>query len=195
LKIRDLFPDLEKALVKDFLEKLNMQTIFEVLPKLVDYYNSELKLWQVLNHYGNLDLYEDTEAQQVPCLLPEHGTEDKKNSAKYFNYDRDTGELSESVYCYKCCKKMTAFWFVYSYEKESNGKNLIEVLIYLDQVFKISLPKNIFLDYDAEQQYSWDAVEENESIVHKFKYMESIRITKYADINKYVQELEKVLIG
>lgn len=195
MKLKDLFPDLEKVSTEEFLEKIKGSTLIDMMSELVDHYNINLRLWEILNHYGVDKVDETTEAMQVPCLLYEHGSGDVKNSAKYFSYDRETGDNSESVYCYKCQKKLTAFWFIYKYEKEYNGKNFKGILLYIKKIFKVDIPRKLILEYDPESKYSFETLECENETYSKFVEASKIRDLKITDDKEYINKLIGLLIN
>lgn len=178
MKIRDLHPDLGRVSLDRFFEVVKWGTIYNLFPQIAEFYNSRLSMVRILNYYGMDYVTEGVDHMQVNCLLLEHGSDDFNKSARYFSYDRNTGDAKEGVYCYKCQKYLTPFWYLYAIEKERKKITLLEFFQFVKRIFRVDFPRNLVLDFDPDSYYTFDDVGERQNVLSLFSYAKSLRELK-----------------
>jgi hypothetical protein len=188
MKLKDSNPDIKYLPLKEFIDSVKWNTIFSMFSQIADYYDSRLSLISILNYYG-LDIDKGSEEIQVQCLFLEHGSEDRNKSARYYSYDRTTGEPKEGVYCFKCQKYYTSFWYLYKLEREYKKLNLLDFFLWVDKIFKVNFPKKLVLEFDPESFYSFENLEDKQNILDLFKYAKDLRRLKEENKNIYLGNL------
>lgn len=178
MKLRDLNPGLIDVPLDEFFNKIQWGTLFSLLPQISEYYDSRLSLVQILRFYGLDYVEQGVDHMQVNCLLVEHGSNDFNKSAKYYSYDRYTGEAKESVYCWKCQKKLTPFWYLFKMEKDQKGVHIMDFFKWVEKVFGVAFPRDLILDFDPSSFYTFDDIEEKQSVLSLFSYARSLRKLK-----------------
>lgn len=147
-----------------FIQAVDPKYLHACLKPLADYYDEHLLLWQVMHHYGVDEVSPEDDTAQVPCILPEHGTNDNHKSSRYYRFDRDTNAERGSVWCFKCEKLQTAFWFIYNQETGNYNKKMKEVFQFIFYKFGVRFPRDIILEFDPVGYYSFDSDEDVKSI-------------------------------
>lgn len=195
MKFRTLHPEFVNLPEEDFIDRIPYQTVINLFMQIADYYNENLKLWEILRTYGIYDVDEYTEQAQVSCLCVEHGSSDHHKSARYFSVDRDTGNHRPAVYCYKCNKLLTTFWLLYKYEKDHHDLNSKEIFKLISKTFRVPFPRDLILDFDPEKFFTFDESEEDrKKALEGFKYAESLRQFK-TDPPIYCEKLNLLMKG
>lgn len=196
MKIRDIHPEFINLSEEDFISQIPYPPIFNLFMDISDYYDKELPLWQVLRNYGIYDVDEYSDQIQINCLNLEHGSTDFHKSARYFSINRETGEYRPSVYCYKCNKLLTSFWYLYKYEKDHHSLNIKEIYLMIWKKFGVKFPRDLVLEFDPDTFFSFDNdFEEKKSLKDGFIYAEKVRELKDHDLNLYFQYLKSILQG
>ena len=179
MKFRLSHPDFENFSDEEFIDKVPYDKIIHLFMKIADYYNKSIPFWRVLQSLGIYDVDQHTEESQVSCMLIEHGSADSHKSARYFSHDRDTGEYRPAIYCYKCNKLLTTFWFLYKYEKDNHGLNSKEIFKLISSKYKIPFPRELVLDFDPDTFFSFDEnSEENRNMLKGFEVAAKYRQLK-----------------
>lgn len=189
MKLRDLNPELVKLNTEDLIQRVKYSYIFALMDQISEYYSESLALWKVLNYYGIPEPDAEIEQCQVSCLLVEHGSGDKHASARYFSFDRETGLRKEQVYCYKCSKILSSFWYIYKYEKDYHELNMKDVFIFIQKTFGVQFPKDLILEFDPEKFYTFDSEDDRITIMEKFNRADKIRDYKNTDIQVWLDSL------
>ena len=148
MRIGDIVPHLRKCSYQEFLGAVPYEGLYENLLELSEDVASKLPLHQILNEMGAniLPLSPD---QQFRCVLPWHGTQDLHPSARYYTYNRDSGEEEESFYCFKCNEASNSFWLLYKLAKLDNEKiDLRLFLNHLNERYGVEISREIVLMYD-----------------------------------------------
>jgi hypothetical protein len=148
----------------------------------------------VLRNYG-VEVVDGVDEQQVSCVFLEHGSHDRNKSARYFAYDREKANDDESVYCYKCCKRWTPFWYVYKYEKEYNGLKLTGMFPLMKKRFGVAFPRDILLDFDPEKHYTFEDTQEGEAIRLGLKRAIALREIKKRNLPIYLEKIKQIIVG
>jgi len=112
--------------------------------------NENFPLSKFLRVATKEDIYDGDEQCQVSCFLTSHGSMDSNKSARYFREDRETGEVSPAVYCYKCSSVLHTFGYVYTWMKQQDEKsNTRSVLKYLLETFSFTIPIEQINEYEV----------------------------------------------
>lgn len=178
MKLRDLNPGLANVSLDEFFIKIQWGTLFSLLPQISEYYDSRLNMVQILHYYGLDYVEQGVDHMQVNCLWSEHGTNDFNKSAKYYSYDRHTGEAKEGVYCFKCQKYLTPFWYLFKMEKDQKGVHIMDFFKWVKRIFGVDFPRDLILDFDPNAFYTFDDIEEKQSMLSLFSYARSLRKMK-----------------
>jgi len=189
MKLKEINPKLKNLPTKEFLTTIQWSTIFNLLPQVAEYYNSRLSMIQVLNHYGMGLEGGDTDEIQVNCIFLEHGSEDRNKSARYYAYDRNTCEAKEGVYCFKCQKYYTTFWYLYKMEREYRNMDLINFFLWIKVQFGVDFPKDMVLDFDPDSFYTFDGPGDRQNILSLFSYAKTLREIKNNDPVLYLKSI------
>lgn len=190
MKLRERHPDLVTTPSAELLRKINRETIFATLPELAEAYTTTLPMWRVLHHYGQTHINEHDTEKQVNCLWLSHGSIDRNRSARYFSTDRNTAEARGAVYCYKCQRSLTSFWYVYRMEHDSHERSLIDTLLFIETTFGVKLPRDVILDFDPDTYYSFaDAQNTSSQLLTYFAQAGKLRALKTVDPETFCQSL------
>jgi hypothetical protein len=126
---------------------------------------------------------------QVNCLLFEHGSNDFNKSARYYSYDRNTGEDKEGVFCFKCQKYLTPFWYLYKMEKDYRSVQIKDFFLFIKKIFRVDFPRHLILDFDPEAFYTFEDTEGRQGILSKFSYAKSLRGLRDSDSKMYLRSI------
>lgn len=199
MKLRDINPNLSDVSLHKFFELVQWGTIFNLLPQIAEYYDNKLNMIYILRYYGLDYVYEGVDHMQVNCLLVEHGSKDINKSARYYSYDRHSGNDKEGVFCFKCQKYLTPFWYLYKMEKDYKNLNIFEFFIWVKKIFRVDFPKDLILDFDPDSFYIFGSPEDAQNIRSKFSYAKSLRKLKEVEpkiyLNKIVDYYQTMKIG
>ena len=188
MNLSELYGDLNEFSWDDFKIRIRPY-IFMCFKSLVDYYDTHLDFREVLSHYG-VSVY-DTDEQQVTCKLLEHGGVDITPSARFYKYDRETGKERHSVYCHKCNKLLTPFWYVYSMERDYRQENIWGVVDNIKKYYKIPFPRYIFNTFDPEK-YQSDVDDMEMDVGARFLESDNMRETKFSDVDIYFMRVSNI---
>lgn len=192
MTLRQLFPELEVCDLEIFLEKISNSSIYNLFLEIAKKYEQQIPLWKVINFYRDADLSDYDDEVQVTCSLAEHGSGDKHKSARYFKYDRQTGELRPAVYCYKCNRVLTSFWYIYRKERDFRDLDLKGIFLHIWKVWGIDFPRELILDFDPESFYNFeDGTDEKIALAKIFAQAASYRMLKEVDVEEY----KKVIVN
>lgn len=191
MKLRSYIQNSEGMSTRDFVARCGYSKAFyPCLDKVIEYYDSKLSLRTILTRYG-VDVPDQTDVMQIPCLLPSHGTRDIHNSARYYSYDRESGEAKEAIYCFKCRVKKTGFSLVLALEREYRGKTLMDVLELMEGQFGIPFPKEILLDFDPDTYFTFEEDDSKiQQVLEAFKRARVVRNILRGDVTEYLAQLE-----
>lgn len=190
MQLRERYPDLVTAPSAELLRKLSRETLFAVLPDLAEAYTTLLPMWQVLHHYGQDYVTQHDTEKQVNCVWVSHGTVDKNRSARYFATDRNTGAPRGAVYCYKCQRSLTSFWYVYRMEHDLHERSLFDTMLLVEATFGVKLPRDVILDFDPDTYYSFtDTMAAQTQLLTHFDSASKLRALKNADPESFCQSL------
>jgi len=189
MRLRDINPELSNLDLEEFFKAIQWGTVFSLLPQIAEYYNSKISMVYVLNYYGLDYVTSGIDHMQVHCLLLDHGTSDFNKSARFYTYDRNTGEPKEGVWCFKCQKYLTPFWYLYKMEKDFRSRGLLDFFILLRKIFRVDFPKDLILDFDPDSFYTFEGGEDRQNILSLFSYARSLRGMKQSDIKNYLSNL------
>lgn len=190
----DIRPDFLGMGVLEVLDKVDMEVVMGCMVDMNAWYEVELPLWRVLAAYGSGGVGEGDESGVVSCRLPGHGGEDFHASAKYFRDDRESGRYRPAVYCYKCQKVLTSFWYVHTQEKARRGLNLRGVLKFIYERFGVSPPLKLWWDWD-DSVVSASSMEKEVGSVGLFTGLDGMLRKKFVDRVGYHADLKRVLCG
>lgn len=189
MKLRDTNPNLSKVSLEEFFNVVRWGTIYSLFPQISEFYNNQLSMVLILNYYGLDYVVEGVDHMQVNCLLLEHGSQDFNKSARYYSYDRNTGEPKEGVWCFKCQKYLTPFWYLYKMEKEYKNVPIVEFFLWIKKVFRVDFPRDLILDFDPDSFYDFGESGEKQNIIAKFSYARSLRELKDKDPKLYLNNI------
>jgi len=122
MKFIMMFPEFQNKSDSELIETIPLDVVIPILNEVGNYYNERLKMGRVYSVFGH-ELEDGSDQQQVQCLLPQHGTDDRHPSSRFYSTDRNTGEETHAVYCFKCQRVATPFWLVYLRKTEEGMKN------------------------------------------------------------------------
>jgi hypothetical protein len=185
----DLHPEYINLSDEELIKQIPSNTIVPLTESISAYYDSKLLMSQVFTNYG-YELGSDDTQQQVQCLLPSHGSQDRHPSAKYYPEDRNTGASKPHVYCHKCQKSRTPFWLMYNRESFYSGIHLREFFVLLKKRFNIPFPRHLFLEFDPMEYYVFEASELSGKL-QKIRYAETLLQLKEVKDPLYLSELKR----
>jgi hypothetical protein len=188
MKVRIMRPEMVTANEDEFLGNLNFQYVYPLFGTIAEWYGEYIPLWRVLNHYGIWDVGDDTDEEQIQCLLIDHGSEDTHASARYFLHDRETDERREAVYCYKCQRLLTSFWYIYNMEKDRHGLTSVEIFHFIWEKFGVAFPRDLYLDFDPSAHYDYD-MEQSEEKGKYFARAQEVLMLKESNPQIYLDSL------
>lgn len=155
MQLKAYYPDNATTLTtKEFLSYTQGAWIGAALEPISEYYNSKLSLPTLLAEYG-VEVDPGAKEAQINCTFSEHGSHDNHKSARFYNYDRKTDTKSERVFCFKCEKVTSAFWYAYKQKKDFEQMKLKDLFIWIEARFRIPFPKHILLEFDLESHYTF----------------------------------------
>lgn len=186
--LRDMHPKWAKFPSKELLEQVSYNHIFCLLDEFTQYYNDKLSLCMILSRLGVDEVLEGTEEQQVPCILIEHGTRDTHASARFYSFNRESGEHVAAVYCHKCGKRLTAFWYLYKYLKDYHGVKLKAYFLKLEKEYGVPFPRDLVLNFDPKIFFTFEDQGRTQA-VKKFQDQERLRNSKQEDFESYAERL------
>lgn len=189
MKLRGINPKLSDVPLDQFFALVQWGTIFSLLPQIAEYYNNKLKMIYILRYYGLDYVYEGVDHMQVNCLWVEHGSSDINKSAKYYSYDRYTDNEQEGVYCFKCQKYLTPFWYLYKMEKDYKNVTIFDIFLWIKKIFRVDFPRDLVLDFDPDTFYNFGSSEDQQSLMAKFSYAKSLRKLKKSDSKIYLNNI------
>lgn len=175
--------------LKDFFKAVQWGTIFNLFSQIAEYYDNALSMISILRYYGLDYVGEGEDHIQVNCLLVEHGSRDVNKSARYYSYDRNTGEPKEGVYCFKCQKYLTPFWYIHKLEKEYREISIIDFFLWIKVVFRVDFPRDLVLDFDPNTFYTFGDTESAQNRMAKFSYAKSLRSLKKNNPILYLENI------
>lgn len=189
MKLRNINPELADASLEEFFKKIQWGTVFSLLPQISEFYDNQLSMINVLKYYGLDYVVEGVDHMQVNCLLAEHGSNDFNKSARYYSYDRHTSDAKEGVFCFKCQKYLTPFWYLYKMERDYKSVQIKDFFLWIRRIFRVDFPRHLILDFDPDSFYTFEDVEEKQSILSKFSYAKSLRQLKDSDPKLYLRNI------
>lgn len=189
MKLGERYPEFVTLPTSSLLEKLSRETLFALLPEIAESYVSVLPMWAVLSHYGQDHVSEHDTEKQVNCLWLSHGSKDTNRSARYFATDRHTGGSRGSVYCYKCQRAITSFWYVYRMEHDFHGKSIADTILYIEACLGIRLPRTVILDFDPDTYYSFSDHQVEQQLIQYFSQALKLRVIRDQDPGSFLQSL------
>ena len=199
MKLKTKLANYEHLSLKDFCIRVGLEdAIFPCMDDIREYYNDKLPLWRILNCYGVDDVIEGDESQQVPCILESHGSGDLHASARYYSYNRETLELDESYYCFKCESRLTSFDLIFRMEKDRNELKFTDLFDFIRSKFKVDFPYHIILEFDPKEYFvleGEEATTKSRKAISNFKMAEDIRSLKQKDLPAYVSSLVEYYSG
>ena len=190
MMIRDFYPDLEREDELGFIEKIPMKSVFPIISEITAYFDKNMTIAGVYDHYGISIRGVSGGEYQIPCLLLEHGSQDTHNSARYYASDRETGVDSERIWCFKCQKFLTPFWLFHSREKDYHGLSFREILQGIWKYFRIPFPRELVLDFDPEKFYQFEDSKIDEKL-KILKQAQKIMVLKEFLPREYLVELKR----
>lgn len=189
MKLRDAYPELCNFSSDALIRKVDPGTLSACLTDIGDAYSLALPMWRVLVHYGEYANQDDS-GRSVRCLWSTHGTEDKNRSAKYFASDRNTGQERGAVYCYKCQKSLTSFWYVHQMMKDQGLTALADTIKFVEVTFGVPFPRDVLLDFDPDVFFSFESASKTSGAMRlAFDKARKLRELKTVDQAAYVQSL------
>ena len=174
---------------EELISKIPSHLITPLGGQIASFYDSRLDIPLIYSMYG-YEMRDKESQQQVHCLLPSHGTEDRHPSARYYPQDRNTGEVRQAVYCHKCQKTHTAFWLLYAIESSRTGMHMREFYAFLKRVFKIPFPRHVFLSFDPQEFFVFTETE-TRGKRQRLVYSETLLKMKEVGDPIYLAEMNK----
>lgn len=193
MKIEVLHPELKNMPMQDLVVKVPMRYAVMFSDVLAEYYDSKIGIVDIYRYYGVGIRTRIGHQFQVQCLLPSHGSLDEHSSARYYEADRNTGEVRPRVYCFKCGKVNTLFWMLYRIE-EARGRKFGEMFDFIWRIFGVEFPREIFLNLDPETAYVLERDTQNELLRGRM-HADRVRGMKILKPQEYLKELKNMLSG
>lgn len=191
MRFIDTHPEFQGFSDSAIIEKIPSKILGPILFDISEYYNAQIGMGRIYEHYG-FELDDSCDQQQIPCLLPQHGTSDRHPSSRFYSTDRNTGILKPSVFCFKCQRTVSAFWLLYMRESELHGLKTREILQYIQKSFRIPFPRTILFNFDPMQYYTLEVSEANMKKA-RIEYAETLLSLKKAKDPLYLSELKRFL--
>jgi len=193
MRLQDYHPHWVTADPRQVIDEIGSENLALLIPTTAEYYEKTLPLWRVLTHYGCEGVGPNDETAYVPCKLPSHGGEDRNASARYFTQDRETGEFKPAFYCYKCQKRLGAFWYTYIMERDLSDRNLRDTYKFIYDTFQVPPPIDLWCQFDPTQMsFDDNATTETDPTPH-FEAALAIRAIKQVDPHLYLTRLKALL--
>lgn len=193
--LKDQLPPTNSLSTKDFLELIPSFYLVHMGNDLANFYAKNYRMTKIMQYF-DVEVETFGGDQQVSCSFSEHGTKDIHKSAKYYESDRNTGEMSERVYCWKCEKMSTLYWYILKQAKDHENLNMKDALVWAEQRFGYKVPRDIILNYDIDQFYSFDdsAGGFKKSLSHNLKEIADARtLLKQGNLEPYLLALESLV--
>jgi len=189
VKTIDIFPDYQNMSDEELIEKIPSNTILPISNAVAEFYDSKVSMCDIYSYYG-MELQESDSQQQVQCLLPQHGSQDRHPSARFYPVDRNTGEIKHAIYCHKCMKTVSPFWLLYSRESTYSGIHMRGLYLFIKRIFKVPFPRHIFFNFDPQEYY---VLTESEaySKIQKMQYAQTLLQLKNAKDPLYISEMKR----
>ena len=149
MKLIDKIPFLNSFSDEEILQTIP-QAVLTTLGQIAQNLDQSLSMIQVLRDFARLPIIGDPDQLQISCPFPEHGSEDKHRSARYYRIDRKSGIKHEAVHCFKCSKTSTPFWIIHNIEKNIRGKHTIDIMRLILNQYRLVLPRDIISNHDPE---------------------------------------------
>ena len=189
MKTIDIHPDYQSLSDEDLIAKIPGNLIMPLTDRISSYYDSKISMPQVYMCYGQ-ELRDTDSQQQVQCLLPSHGSQDRHASARFYPTDRNTGQPKHAVYCHKCQRTSTPFWLLYARESFFSGTHMREFYGFLKRTFQIQFPRHVFLEFDPQEYYVFSE-DEMQGKLKKIRYAETLLRLKEAQDPLYLSEMKR----
>lgn len=189
MKTIDIHPEYMNFTDEELIESIPTNYILPLTGKIASFYDGKLSMKDVYSIYGQ-DLGDTESQQQVQCLLPSHGSQDRHASARFYPVDRHTGEVKHAVYCHKCQKTVTPFWLVYFRESYFSEIHMRGVYAFLKKTFQVPFPRHVYLDFDPQAYFVFEETEVQNKI-QKIKQAETILRLKEARDPLYLSEIKR----
>lgn len=193
MKFIDLHPEFQGMSDSEIVTNIPSNVLGPILFDLSQYYSEQIRMGSIYSYYG-YELDDTSDQQQIPCLLPQHGTSDRHPSSRYYSTDRNTGILKPSVFCFKCQKTVSSFWLLYMRESEFHGLRTRELLAFISKYFKVPFPRSILFNFDPLVYYTLEMSETNAKR-KRIEYAEYLLSLKKANDPLYLRELKNFLMG
>lgn len=188
----DTHPEYQNYTEEQVIEKVPLNILIAILFDVASAYDVALKMGSIYQYYGYY-MDDSSDFQQVPCLLPSHGTGDKHPSSRFYSQDRNTGAKRHSVYCFKCQKAVTPFWLLYNREAGIRDVKIKEIFTFIYKTFRIPFPRTILYNFDAEAYYM---LSESECATKRkrFQAAEVLMKMKESKDPAYLTELKRFIV-
>ena len=184
MKVRELHPDWISTTNSDLLERIPFDILLAVMDSVVTHYNGLMSLAGIINSIGRDTVSAELGEQQIHCVFIEHGSRDTNKSARYYTHNRETGAEEEAVYCYRCGRMLTTFWYFFRHLKDQQGLNLREYLQTLDGVYGLPFPRDLVLNFDPDTYYSFEA-SKGDGVGRKLAHITAMREMRAEDPEAY----------
>lgn len=196
MKLGLLIDNINNKSIEEIIDFVGFsKTIVPLIPDLIEYYDNEMNLFEIINHYSDESLDGSEDEVQVHCCFPEHGGSDNHKSARYYSRDRDSGENRESLYCFKCQIRRGAFLTSLHIERHNRDKwSIVDHFKFLEDN-SIVFPRYIIEDFDPDKYYTWDAEEAGykTKVLKIFESVERIRELKSYDPLEWLRQAENLM--
>lgn len=189
MKTIEIYPEYASMSDRELIEKMPSHVIVPLSPAISEWYDGKISMSSVYSHYGQ-DFGSVETQQQVVCLLPSHGSEDRHPSARFYPVDRQTGELKHAVYCHKCQKTSTPFWLLHSREAFFRGIHMREFYVWLGVIFKVAFPRHLFFDFDPQEFFVMEETESRSKFL-KIQYAATLLGLKRVRDPLYLSEMKR----
>ena len=191
MKLIEQLPHLAISTDEEILKSVSSVYFNALMPELYDYYNARLPMRKVLELKG-IFIPEGAEQSQIPCPLPSHGLEDRHPSCRYYYRSRETEQVHERIYCFKCNQVHSAFSLICTLQK-ALGQRFRQTLLFIRNRFQIPFPKELFFQLDLDKMFQ----QQNTQVqVLPQEYYKSITnmiqgMREEKDEAKYLSDLQK----
>lgn len=189
MKTIEIHPEYLSLSDIELIEKIPRDVIIPLTEQISSYYDSKISMQQVYAIYG-YELKDTESQQQVSCLLPSHGSQDRHPSARFYPIDRNTGQTKHAVYCHKCQKTTTPFWLLYTRESFFSGIHMREFYTFLRKTFQIPFPRHYFLEFDPVEYFTFTESELKNKL-QKIRYAETLLKLKENKDPLYLSEMKR----
>ncbi|MFA5071095.1 MAG: hypothetical protein WC511_01840 [Candidatus Pacearchaeota archaeon] len=187
----DTHPDYKNYSEEEVIKSVPSSVLIAITPDVANYYDSRIRMGLVYQLYGH-SLDDSADQQQIPCLLPSHGTTDRHPSSRFYSSDRNTGEKRHAVFCFKCQRTITPFWLLYARESQRNLK-FRDIFLFISKVFKVAFPRQILYSFDPLLYYTMENTEVAQK-VQKYLRAEVLLQLKLSGDASYLPELKRLIV-